>query len=216
MYKYILFDFDGTLIDTNELIVRSLRETALRFLGRDLTTDELHSVLGKYLADQMRCLSESHWEAMMEFYAEFYSRHQEEMTREFPGIRKMLGEVKAAGCMTAVVSAKEPVGIRHGLERFEIASFIDVIISAHDIRHNKPHPEPAHKALQALNGTPEQAMLVGDSPYDILCAKNAGITSVLADWTIFPKEQLLRLKPDHILQTPAELLPIIRNSSTRD
>jgi pyrophosphatase PpaX len=210
LYKCILFDFDGTLIDTNDLIIQSLRETAMKFLGRNLTPEDLHSLLGKYLAEQMRCLSESHWEDMMAFYADFYNTRQEQMTKEFPGIRQMLEKVKAHGCKTAVVSAKEPVGICHGLERFQIATYIDVIISAHDIQHNKPHPEPALKALQALGNKAEEALMVGDSPYDILCGKNAGIASVLVNWTIFPRDQLLKLQPDYILHTPDELLKIIK------
>lgn len=210
MYKNILFDFDGTLVDTNDLIILSLQEASRKYLGRDLTKADLNSILGKYLDEQMRCLSPEHWKDMVEFYREFYGARQDEMVAEFPGIRDMLEQLKKLGCRIAVVSAKGRGGIEHGLARFGLKPYIDVVISAYDIQHNKPHPEPALKAMEALHAEAADTLLVGDSPYDILCARNAGISSALVGWTIFPQEELLALKPDHFPRTALELVDVVR------
>ncbi|MCX7843526.1 MAG: HAD-IA family hydrolase [Clostridia bacterium] len=210
MFKNILFDFDGTLVDTNDLIIFSLNEVAKSFMGRCLTKDELNSILGKYLDDQMKMLSEVHYKEMVLQYKECYKSNQDKMIKEFPHIREMLRKLKDMGCRTAIVSAKGRGGIEHGLDFFNIREYIDVIISAYDIENNKPHPEPALKALSALNAQPEGSILVGDSPYDVLCGINAGIKTALVSWTIFPKESFQNIKPDYIIDTPMDLIDIIQ------
>ncbi|MCX8130071.1 MAG: HAD-IA family hydrolase [Clostridia bacterium] len=209
MFKYILFDFDGTLIDTNELIILTLKETAKKFINRDLSPDDLNSILGRHLEEQMKCISPVFWEDMMLFYKTYYKANKDRMIKEFPGIREMLSQIKAIGCKTAIVSAKGRSGIEHGLDCFKLSEYIDVIVSAYDIQNNKPHPEPALKALELLCGVKEQSLLIGDSPYDILCGQNAGIKTVLVDWTIFPKNEICRLKPDFIIKEPTDLCKII-------
>jgi len=210
LYKYVLFDFDGTLADTNDIIVSGLRETAKKFLNRDLTADELNSILGKYLDEQMRCLSEEHCTNMARHYKEFYKSNQDHMVKEFPGIGEMLKEIRNLGCKTAIVSAKGRNGIEHGLELLKLQEYIDVIVSAYDVENNKPHPEPALKALEMLGGSCSEAILVGDSPYDILCGKNAGIATVFVDWTIMPKNEILMLNPDYHIKSPGELVSIVK------
>lgn len=214
MFKYILFDFDGTLVDTNELIIYSLSEAARKFTNRIITREDLNSVLGRYLEDQMKLLSPEHYKEMINFYREFYKEHQDQMTKEFPGIKQMLQGLKNNGCKIAVVSAKGRGGIEHSLEKFNLADYIDVIISAYDVQNNKPHPEPALKALEALNAVCDKTLIVGDSPYDILCGKNAGIKTVLVDWTIFPKHELLKLGPDYVIKTPEELIKIVARAAS--
>ncbi len=210
MYKYVLFDFDGTLIDTNELIIHSLNEVSRKFFDRDLTDEELNSILGKYLDDQMKFLSQAHYPQMVLHYKECYRSLQDTMVQEFAGVAEMLRELRLSGCKTAIVSAKGRSGIEHGLKLFNLQDYFDVIISAYDIENNKPHPEPALKALAALGAPPHEALLVGDSPYDILCGKNAGIRTVLVDWTIFPSHSFADLNPDYVIKSPADLVAIVK------
>nr|WP_010252306.1 HAD-IA family hydrolase [Acetivibrio cellulolyticus] len=213
MYKYILFDFDGTLIDTNELITLTLNETSLKYLHHSLSTDKLNSILGKPLEEQMKCLSSEHWPSMVEYYKEFYRSHQKALTKEFPQIDIMLQKLKDLGCKNAIVSAKGISGILHGLEHFDYKKYIDYIVSAYDVQNNKPHPEPALKALAHFRAEKKEVLLVGDSPYDILCGKNAGIKTVLVNWTIFPKSQFINFEPDYVINTPLDLLKIVEESS---
>ena len=210
MFKYILFDFDGTLVDTNDLVILALNETAKKFTGEELSSDKLNSILGKYLVEQMRCICESKHEEMALYYKEFYNKNKDIMTKYFEGTKEMLGELKSSGCKIAVVSAKGRNGIEHGLEMFNLSGYVDAIVSAYDVENNKPHPEPALKALEMLGGDTENALLVGDSPYDILCGKNAGIKTVLVGWTIFPKEEIIKLNPDYIVNTPLQLPDIVK------
>ena len=214
MYKYILFDFDGTLLDTNDLIISGLNKAAKKFIGRELSSEDLNAILGKFLEEQMRHLSEEHYNDMVLLYREFYKQNQDKMSKEFPGINQMLHDLKGLGCKIAVVSAKGRGGIEHGMKQFGMQEYIDLVISAYDVENNKPHPEPALKALEGFGAEAGSALMIGDSPYDILCGKNAGIKTVLVDWTIFPKQQILDLKPDYHIKTPQDLVDIIKSSKS--
>lgn len=210
MYKYILYDFDGTIADTNDLIIQSLNEVSKKFLGKELSSKELNSILGKHLAEQMKALSERNYIEMTAFYKEYYDSHKDSMVREFAGISDMIKELKNLGCVQAIVSAKGRGGILHGLELLGLSDFFDVIISSYDIENNKPHPEPALKAIEALGAVKESSLFIGDSPYDILCGKNAGIKTVLVGWTIFDMNELLKYSPDFVITTPDGLIDIVK------
>ncbi|MCX7711857.1 MAG: HAD-IA family hydrolase [Clostridia bacterium] len=212
MYSSILFDFDGTLIDTNELIIFSLNEAAKTFLGKEIPKEVLHTILGKALEEQMKLLSEDYYPQMVLHYKECYLSNRDRMIREFHGVREMLQKLKTLGCQTAIVSAKGRSGIEHGLDFFGMREFIDVIISAYDVKNSKPHPEPALKALELLGAEAGNSLMVGDSPYDILCGKNAGIKTVLVDWTLFPKKYFMESLPDFRIDTPDALIAIIQSS----
>lgn len=212
MYKFLLFDFDGTLIDTNELIILALNETSRKFLNRDLSKQELNSILGKYLDEQMRTLSKVHYKEMVLFYKSIYKEKEFEMIKEFCGIGSMLLKLKELGCKIAIVSAKGRSGIENGLKHFRLSDFIDTIISAYDVKENKPNPECVFTALESLSGSLKDSLVIGDSPYDILCGKNAGVKTCLVDWTIFPKQEILNLNPDFYIKTPEDLVEIVKAS----
>jgi pyrophosphatase PpaX len=209
MYKNIIFDFDGTLIDTNDLIIFSLDQVALKYINRRLTKDELNSILGFFIEEQMRMISKDNYKEMTVYYQEVYKKHSDDMTKEFPGIREMLKRLKELNCKIAIVSAKSRSGIEHGINFLDIKDYVDVIISATDVTKNKPDPEPLLKGLQALGSTKENTLFIGDSPVDILCGKNTGVKTALVDWTIFQPHSFEKIKPDMVIKNPSELIDFI-------
>lgn len=209
MIKSVLFDFDGTIVDTNNLIIDTLKETVKSFLNRQITEEDIQMVFGRYLEDQMKLLSEIHYKEMVEYYREYYKKNQDNIISLFPGIYNILNELKKSSIKIAIVSAKGKNGIFHCVEKFGLQNLIDVIISSNDVINNKPHPEPAFKALSLLDSKPSEALFVGDSPYDILCGKSAGIKTVLVGWSIFNKANFSST-PDYIIHNPSQLLDIIK------
>jgi pyrophosphatase PpaX len=209
MYKNIIFDFDGTLIDTNELIIYSIDQVALKFIDRRLTKDEFNSILGFYIEDQMKMISREHYKEMTEFYIEIYNNNCDKMTKKFPGIDEMLYKLKELDCKISIVSAKSREGILHGLSFLGINSFVDAIVSASDVKKNKPDPEPLLAGMKVLGGTLENSLFIGDSPVDVLCGKNAGIKTALVSWSIFPDKSFDKIKPDMFIKTPSDLIRLI-------
>jgi pyrophosphatase PpaX len=209
MIKNIIFDMDGTLIDTNDLIIHSLNETAKKFIGRMLTEKELNSILGYFLEEQMKMISKKDYKEMTKYYSEVYRQNQDKMTKEFPGIKDTLKSLKGLKCGLAIVSAKSREGVMHGIEFLGIGGYIDVVISASDVVNHKPDPEPLFMGMEKLGASKEETLFIGDSPIDLQCGKNAGVKTVLVDWTIFPDEILNKHEPDYIINKPDELIGFV-------
>ncbi len=210
MVTHILFDFDGTLLDTNELIVEALNASALKFRGKEIGPKELDGILGKPLAVQMKELDEEHWEEMDAYYRSYYRERRDAYTKEFNGIRDMLDELKALGLTMGIVSNKGTAGIAHGLTIFDMKKYFNSAISADDVENKKPDPEGIFKALKELDGLPEKTLFIGDSGHDIECGKNAGTRTILVGWTILDRNRLMKTCPDHVVETPAEIVDIVR------
>lgn len=215
MLKHVIFDFDGTLIDTNELIINALYETVKNILNRKISRHDLLAVLGKYLDDQMKYFSIEKYEEMMLYYKNYYSMHQDTMVKKFEGIDELLKKLKSLGCKIAITSAKGRNGILHGLELFNLKQYIDFIVSAYDIENKKPHPECIYKALEYFKCQKEDIIIIGDSPYDILCGINAGIKTALVSWTIFPKEKFEGIVPDYIIDKPSDIINIVQSQAAQ-
>jgi pyrophosphatase PpaX len=215
MFKYILFDLDGTLINSNDVIIKCLRETAKKYINRDLSNEELNNILGKPIKDQLLLIHNKNVEEMIECYKKLYRKYRDELTKEFEGIKEMLDTLKEKGYTMGIVTSKGTSGIEHALTKFHMHRYFDVTISANDVENHKPHPEPILKALKALDGNIQEAILIGDSLSDILCGKNTGIITILVDWSILPREMLLKADPNFVAKTPEDIVNIIEGKNLR-
>ncbi len=211
MITHILFDFDGTLMDTNELIVESLRESARRFRGSDIGDEELQRILGKPLMVQMKELDEEHAEEMDAFYRTYYRARRDTYTKEFDGIREMLDSLLEMGMKMGIVSNKGTPGIEHGLTAFDMHKYFGSTVSADDVIKRKPDPEGIFKALEELDGKPEQTLFIGDSGHDIESGNRAGARTILVGWTILDRKRLMDNAPDHVVETPGEIVEIVKS-----
>lgn len=209
MYRNILFDFDGTLIDSNDIIVSALNETARQFTGDSLSHEALQAILGKPLAIQMQAIDPTQWEAMDAYYRQYYRAHRDAQTKTFEGVEQMLKTLHEAGCKMGIVSNKGASGIQHGLAKFKLDSYFDTVVSSDDVTHKKPHTECVDKALSEMGGNAADTLLIGDSIHDIECGKNAGIHTVLVGWTIIDRHRILHMGPDYVVETPEEIVNLV-------
>lgn len=212
MFKYVFFDFDGTLIDTNEIIVKCLNFVSSKYNGRELNDRELTGILGKPLEIQMKEICESRYEELTLDYKSMYRSLRDEMTTEFSGITDMLKAIRCSGVKVAIISNKGTSGINHGIEKFSLSEYIDYVVSSEDVILKKPHPEGIYKAMAYLGLGEEDKkdiVFVGDSIHDIECGKNAGLKTVLVGWTIMDKEVLLKSEPDYVAKDSKDLEKII-------
>jgi len=233
--KYALFDFDGTLIDSNEAIISSLNYVAIKFRGKPFVENELDEILGKPIQEQMRFLAarpnvtsdtndtsdsndnddteEVTTGKLVEMYRIEYRRVQDDLTKIYDGIIEMLQTLKSMGVQTGIVSNKGRHGIDHGINAFDLHELIEVTVSLDDVDCPKPHEEGIFKALNLLGADASavsETLFMGDSGHDIETAKNAGCISVLVSWTLINMDQLMALKPDYVIQSPHEIIEIIK------
>ncbi len=208
MIEFILFDFDGTLMNTNKLIVEALGETVKNVLNREMTEQDLLNVYGNYLDEQMKYFSKEKYEEMVAYYRQYYRTHRDNIEL-FPDVDNLLKDLKRLGYKIGITSAKSRAGILHGLDLFGLKQYIDHIVSSTEVKNNKPHPESVYRAMDYFQCKKDNLILIGDSPYDIQCGINAGIKTALVSWTIFPKERFNGMQLDYIINKPSDILEIV-------
>ena len=202
MLSAALFDFDGTLVDTTEMIHQSMRHAASSVLGRDdIPRETLLANVGQPLPRQMELIDAEKAELLLEAYRRHHEEHHDDLIGEFPGIEEALTRLRSASIQVAVVTSKRLVSVEMALKNFpDLGNVVDRFVTLEDTTEHKPHPEPLLRGLELLGGVPkEEAAYVGDSPFDVEAAKAAGLTSVAVSWGAFSEERLRGAEPDHLV-----------------
>ncbi|MCA1687364.1 MAG: HAD hydrolase-like protein [Actinobacteria bacterium] len=202
MLRAALFDFDGTLVDTTELIYQSMRHATGEVLERNLPREILLANVGQPLPRQMEILDAERAEALLESYRLHNEVHHDALIQEFPGVEESLARLRSAGVKIAVVTSKRRFSVEMALESFPgLGEVVDRFVTMEDTAEHKPHPAPLLKGLEFLGGiSPEGAAYVGDSPFDVAAAKAANITSVAVSWGAFSEDTLCSAEPDHLVE----------------
>lgn len=211
-YSAVLFDYDGTLMDTDELVMASWQHTFREMTGHEGDQKRILHTFGEPLEVSMKAFfPDIDPETVLEAYRSFHYAHFEELIHLFPGVRDTLRRLRADGFQTGIVTSR----LRHttmlGLKKFHLEDAFDVIVTVDDCTQFKPDPAPALQAMQALNVQPEETAMVGDAKYDLLCAKRAGITYVQVGWADPAKLELegAALDPDAVIRRHEDLLGIL-------
>ena len=202
MPEAVLFDFDGTLVDTTEMIHQSMRHATSSVLGREnIPRETLLANVGQPLPRQMELLDAGKAELLLEAYRSHHEEHHDDLIREFPRVEESLARLRAAGTKIAVVTSKRRASVEMALDNFPgLRDVVDRFVTLEDTSEHKPHPEPLWRALELLGGIPqERAAYVGDSPFDVQAAKAAGLTSVAVSWGAFSENRLREAEPDHLV-----------------
>ena len=206
-FETVLFDFDGTLVDSGEMILASFRHATREVLRRELSDEQLLTYVGgPHLRDQMRTIDA---ERVDELVAS-YRAHNEPLHAGllgFPGIDDVLLALRADGRKLAIVTSKRRATVQLGFDVLPLEPYFDVVVTSDDTARHKPNPDPLLHALQRLDASPDSAVYVGDSPFDLRAAKAAGIAAIGVTWgKIHDRAVLLAEQPDAVVDTPAELL----------
>jgi pyrophosphatase PpaX len=196
-----LFDFDGTLVDTTELIYQSLRHASGEILGREISREILMANVGQPLPRQMELLSAEHAEALLDSYRLHNEENHDALIREFPGVEEALARLHSAGMRVAVVTSKRRSSVEMALKIFPgLGKVVDQWVTMEDTTEHKPRPEPLMKGLELLGRVPQsEAAYVGDSPFDVAAARAAGVKSFAVSWGAFSEEGLRAAEPDHLV-----------------
>lgn len=210
MIKTVLFDLDGTIVDTNELIVQSFLHSLEGETPEAITREHIIPNMGRPLIEQMVYFTgrEEVTDVIAKYRSYNLSKHDELVT-EFPHVRSVIAELHAKGIQIGIVTSKIRKTTLMGLKLTGLDSYISSIVTIDDVKNAKPDPEGIFRALKELNGRPEETVMVGDSHYDIEAAKNAGVSSVGVSWSWKGRSYLEEFHPDHLIDDMRELLPIV-------
>jgi pyrophosphatase PpaX len=205
-----LFDLDGTLIDSIGLILASYHHTMRAHRG-EVPPDELWlRGLGTPIRVQLRQFTDDpdEIEAMVATYQEHNLAHHDSMVRAYPGVLDAVRTLAGRGEKLGVVTSKKRKGTGMGLARGGFDGLFPVVVTADDVEHPKPDPEPVHRALDLLGVRPDETVFVGDSPYDIRSGEAAGVATAAVAWGPFPPEELTALEPDFWVSSAGELVTL--------
>ena len=207
----VLFDLDGTLIDSVELIINSAlyafekcghpppaAEEWLADLGLPLRT-----MFGRFISD------ESALEQLVAGYREYQLANHDRLVRPYDEVAATLTALHDRGHGLAVVTSKAEPLAQRGLAHVGLDGFFDVIVGLESCTRHKPDPEPVHVALDRLGAQAKDAAFIGDSPHDIAAGRAAGVTTIAALWGPFSRAQLAPSEPDYYIERMGDLLRVV-------
>ena len=204
-----LFDLDGTIIDSIELILRSYRHTmALHRCNEPMPPDDVWiQGLGTPLWTQFGQITDDkdEIEAMVQTYRTYNLTHHDALVKPYEGVVDEIRRLKDAGKLLGVVTSKLRDGAMRGLRVSGLDDAFDVVIGCDDVTRSKPHPEPVLKAVAELGVKPTETVFVGDSRHDIACGRAAGVKTAAVLWGPFDRSHLEDLAPDYWLERPEDL-----------
>jgi pyrophosphatase PpaX len=201
----ILFDLDGTVVDTVVLIRESHRHAVRTVLGQEFSDERLVANVGKPLLEQMKAFSPERAEELYRVYREWNHAHTPELIAAYDGIAPLLERLSAAGRQLGLVTSKSRDAVRLAFASLPVGEYFDIIVSADDSVRHKPDPEPLRVALEGLGRTANGGCYVGDSPFDIEAGQRAGVATIAVTWGFFGRDDLEAVGPDIVCETATEL-----------
>jgi pyrophosphatase PpaX len=187
----VLFDLDGTVVDTVALIRESHRHAVTSVLGLDLPDDELLANVGRPLVEQMEAFDAARADELLVAQRTWNHAHTAELIRSYDGVAEMLGRLKAAGCRVGIVTSKAGPTVQLAFDALpEVERHIDLLVAVEDTPVHKPQPDPVLLALDRLGADASDACYVGDAPFDVAAGNAAGVTTVGVTWGFFPREAI--------------------------
>ena len=208
----VLFDLDGTLINTYQLIIESFQHTFRTVLGHEKPVEEIARTFGEPLALTMSKMLTIPPEEAMQIYRGYHYEHFEDLIEIYPGMGELVAELSRQDYRLGVVTSRLRNTTERALRHFQIMDHFDYVLTADDTDKHKPDPTPVLMALDKLGAKPHEAIMIGDTIFDIGSARNAGVTSVMVGWSeaFLHQEEESEFSPDHVIQEASELLELIR------
>jgi pyrophosphatase PpaX len=213
----VLFDLDGTLIDSIGLLLASMRHAFEDFDGRAPTEQEWIAGIGTPLSRQLKafCATDEQLEAVTDRYRTFQRASHDQLTTVFPGTLGALQQIADSGHPMGIVTSKSNEMMNRALVLTGIAPYMTTVIGADSCTLHKPDPFPVRMALGELGYDASEAAFIGDSPHDINSGNSAGVVSIAAMWGPFMREQLRPANPAHFLSDISELPGLVQRIQNR-
>lgn len=204
----LLFDFDGTLLDTNELIIQSFEQVLNSRYPGQYTREDILPFMGPTLKESFDTVDADLSDVLIQEYRTWNLANHDRLVKEFDGVSETLQRLKENGLKMAIVSTKRNNMVMRGLQLMGLEDFFDTVIGLDDVQRPKPDPEPLLLALERLGSKPEEALMIGDNTHDIGGGKNAGVRTAGVAWSLKGEAFIRSLEPDYVLQHISDLLPI--------
>ncbi|KOP81295.1 HAD family hydrolase [Cytobacillus solani] len=206
MFKYVIFDVDGTILDTEKAILKSLQKV-LKEEGKDYQLEDLRFALGIPGIETLKKLNVTDLERVHPKWSETVLEFSYEVS-VFQDLENVIKTLSESPVRTGIVTSKTKQELIDEFEPFGLSSFFEYTICASDTEKHKPHPEPLLACLDGLNANQDETIYIGDSIYDMQCAKSAGVKFALALWGSKTTEGFESV--EFVLKEPKAILDLIK------
>jgi pyrophosphatase PpaX len=209
-FPVVLFDLDGTIVDSGWMILASYRHATTSVLGKDFPDEVLLANVGAGdLEEQMREFDLEKADELAKAYREFYAPLHSEL-QAFPGMLDLLQKLDDEDRHVGIVSAKRHDIVKLATDALGFGDRLDVVVGSDEAPRGKPHPDQILDALERLGAEPDHTAYVGDAPFDIAAAKNAGVHAIGVTWGgIHTRERMETEGPDAVVDTAEELYAVL-------
>ena len=204
--KTMLFDLDGTILDTNELIIRSFIESLDGYVPEGFGRDHIIPIMGNPLTEQLRGFSGlEDVTKLVVAYREVNHRLHDEYVTAFDNVNEVITKLHKYGIQIGIVTTKIRLTTVRGLKHTGLYEEVDAIVTIEDVEHPKPHPEPVNKAIELLGADPASTIMIGDSMVDMQSAVAAGVIPVGVAWSLKGELKLKEAGAQHVIKDMREL-----------
>lgn len=212
-----IFDNDGTVSDTHDMILNSFRYSTEKVLGKALPDEVLMAKVGIPLVDQMRDFTDDPEvvQQLMDAYHEDNLADHEKKVKRFPGTIEALERLREGGYRLAIATSKRHALAERGLGAIGVLDYFEVVVGCEDTERHKPDPDPVLEAARRLGVGISECAYIGDAAFDIRAAKAAGCTSIGVTWGMFGREVLEAEDPDYIVESYPELADLLISIEAR-
>lgn len=210
MIDTIIFDFDGTLANTNQMIINSFKHIYTSFLEEECSEEYIMSTFGEPLELTLRRdFKNFPFEDVIEAYRDYQrDRFNQEVTL-YETVEETLKYLKSKNIKLGIATSRLKHSTVSALENFNIAVYFDSVVSADDVTKHKPDKEPLIKVINELNTAPDRTLYVGDSKFDMECAINASATPVIVGWQSNSRELAEKYNIKHVLDKMWDITKLI-------
>ncbi|MDQ8735076.1 pyrophosphatase PpaX [Paenibacillus sp. LHD-38] len=210
MIKTMLFDLDGTILDTNELIIRSFIESLQGVAPEGFGRDHIIPSMGEPLTDQMKRFSGlEDVTDLVAAYREVNLRLHDDYVKSFDYVNEVFARLHGQGIQIGVVTTKMRLTTERGLKFVGLYDYVDAIVTIDDVINPKPHAEPVSKAIELLGADPATTLMVGDSVVDIESAIAAGAIAVGVAWSLKGEQRLMDAGAHHVINDMRDLYTFV-------
>ncbi len=207
----LLFDLDGTVVDSIELIVQAAVHAFEGREGPRPTREEWVALIGTPLAPMLRrwAHDDDDVKFLWDRYRSYQVEHHDRLVSAYPGAVELIRRLHARGYKMAIVSSKIEAGIRRSLDYVGITDCFGALIGIEATEKHKPEPEPVLLALERLGASASEAWFIGDSPYDVLAGRAAGVRTIGVLSGPYDREAMEQAQPTHLVETLTDIEPLL-------
>lgn len=215
MIEGVIFDIDGTLTATNELIFASFNHVAKKYLGKKLTDEEIIALFGPTEDVILKEWMKDNYDDARKDYYDFYSAMHHQMADAYPGILEILKLVKSRNIPLSIYTGKGRLSSEITLEKIGAIDLFDMIVTGDDVENHKPSPEGIEVFVNKYNLNKSNVIMIGDAPADVIAAHSAGVKVASVVWDSYAKEKVMSMGADFIFESVNELREFLNKNMAK-